>query len=261
MRPKALEILTFLLWSAEKLTQPTFRNLDKSYESWLFRNGFHKNLSRLEKGALIERDLLSPRDRIYRLSVQGRILALGGRDPAVQWSRFWDGRWRLVLFDVPEASSFRRKNLRRYLRRHHFGRLQRSVWITPDPVQEEKRILAGGLIETKSLVLMEARPCAGETDQDIASGAWDFEMINGMYDRYLNVLKGYPKEKLTTSVAAKSLQRWAQHERIAWLAAVGADPLLPQELLPRGYRGREAWQRRIEVLSRARRRLEAFRCI
>jgi phenylacetic acid degradation operon negative regulatory protein len=258
MGPNAWEILTFLLWSAEKLARPTFRNLDTSYESWLFRNGFHKPILQLEKRTLIERDLASPQDRIYRLSAQGRIQALGGRDPAAQWTRFWDGHWRLVLFDVPEAKSYRRKNLRRYLRRHHFGRLQKSVWITPDPVHEEKRILAGGLIETGSLVLMEARPCAGESDHDIATGAWDFQKINRSYRRYLEVLNAHPGERLTTPDAARNFQRWARQERIAWLAAVGTDPLLPQRILPEGYLGREAWRRRIEVLGRARRQLDRF---
>ena len=31
--------------------------------------------------------------------------ALGGRDPQEQWARPWDGRWRLVLFDVPTGQN------------------------------------------------------------------------------------------------------------------------------------------------------------
>jgi len=255
----ALEILTFLLWSTEKLVRPTFRNLDTSFESWLFRHGFHKQLTRLEQRALIERDLASPRDRTYRLSAQGRIQALGGRDPAAQWSRFWDGHWRLVLFDVPEARSFRRRSLRRHLHRLHFGRLQKSVWITPDPVQDEKRIRRGGLNETGSIVLMEARLCSGEREQEIVTRAWDFQKINRLYDRHLKVLEERPRARLTTPVAAKDFQRWARQERIAWLAAATADPLLPERILPEGYLGQEAWQRRVEMLGQARRRLDSFR--
>src|SRR6266513_1066496 len=47
----------------------------------------------------------SPDDRLYRLTAQGRLHALGGRDPQEQWARPWDGRWRLVLFDVPTGQN------------------------------------------------------------------------------------------------------------------------------------------------------------
>jgi DNA-binding transcriptional regulator PaaX len=92
----------------------------------------------------LERDQKATGDRIYRLTEQGRLHALGGRDPAAQWSRHWDGRWRLVLFDVPMEQHIHRGRLRRYLHAKGFGCLQGSVWITPDPVHGEREILAGG---------------------------------------------------------------------------------------------------------------------
>ena len=49
MKPKTEELLNLLLWSAEKLTRPTFRNLTDSYESWAYRNGLLRQVSALEK--------------------------------------------------------------------------------------------------------------------------------------------------------------------------------------------------------------------
>ena len=37
-----------------------------------------------------------------------------------------------------------RERLRRYLRDKGFGYLQNSVWISPDPLAEERQILGGG---------------------------------------------------------------------------------------------------------------------
>ncbi len=34
MQPKTEEFLNLLLWSADTLARPTFRNLTDSYESW-----------------------------------------------------------------------------------------------------------------------------------------------------------------------------------------------------------------------------------
>ena len=60
----------------------------------------------------------------------------------------------------PRASSTgqnaRRERLRRYLRDKGFGCLQNSVWITPDPLAEERQVLGGGKIDVESLLLLEA---------------------------------------------------------------------------------------------------------
>jgi len=258
VRDKTDEFLNLLLWTADQLMRPTFRNITDSYESWMYRNGLQRQVNRLQKRGLIERDPKAARDRLYRLTEEGRLHALGGRDPEVQWSRPWDGRWRLALFDVPLEKNAHRERLRRYLEHRGFGTLQRSVWITPDTVGAERDILASGNVTVNSLVLMEARPCAGETDAQIVEGAWDFPVINGHYARHLKLLEEFPAGPLRGRAMAKRLQCWAALEREGWLAAVNLDPLLPKCLLPPNYLGREAWQRRIEVLGLAGQQLQGF---
>jgi len=126
--------------------------------------------------------------------------------------------------------------------------LQNSVWITPDPLTEERQILGGGKINVESLLLLEARPCAGESDAEIVAGAWDFERINRRYARHLKILGERPGSALRNDATAKALQRWAATEREAWLEAVTNDPLLPGRILPSDYLGQQAWRRRVEVL-------------
>ena len=258
VRPRTEEFLNFLLWSSEKLARPTFRNLTESYESWAFRNRLFRQVDALEGQQLLERDSRAPDDRVYRLTWQGRLHALGGRDPQVKWSREWDGRWRLVLFDVPTAQNAHRTRLRRYLRDKGFGYLQNSVWITPDSLEEERRILVGGKINVESLILLEARPCAGESDAEIVGGAWDFGRINRRYARQMKILGERPGGTLRTEAAAKVFQQWATAEREAWLDAVTNDPLLPARILPSDYLGQRAWRRRVEVLQQAGRQLRTY---
>jgi len=148
--------------------------------------------------------------------------------------------------------------LRRYLRHKCFGYLQNSVWITPDSLEEERQILGGGKINVESLLLLEARPCAGESDAEIVTGAWDFERINRRYVRHLKVLDELPGGALRNEAAAKALLRWAAAEREAWLNAVTNDPLLPARILPFDYLGQRAWRRRVEVLRDAGRQLSTF---
>jgi DNA-binding transcriptional regulator PaaX len=116
----------------------------------------------------------------------------GERDLQTQWARAWDGQWRLVLFDVPTGQNAQRERLRRSLRDKAFSYLQNSVWITPDPLTEEGQILGGGKINVESLLMLEARPCAGESDAEIVAGAWDFERSNRRYARHLKILGERP---------------------------------------------------------------------
>jgi phenylacetic acid degradation operon negative regulatory protein len=258
MQPKTEEFLHLLLWSAEQLARPTFRNLTDSYEAWAYRNGLLRQAVKLEKQRLIERDQAAPNDRIYRLTERGRLRALGGRDPEAHWSRRWDGKWRLVLFDLPMDRHGERSKLRRYLRVRGFGCLQGSVWVSPDPMRGERDVLAGGAVNVESLLLLEARPCAGERDEEIVAGAWDFPAINRHYARYLKVLERCPEKAVVNSDSPEVLLRWAADERLAWQAAVESDPLLPQRLLPEDYLGRRAWDRRVEILGKAGRLLRSL---
>jgi len=259
MQPRTQELLHFLLWSAQRLMRPTFRNLTDSYESWAYRNRLLLQLGRLEKGGLIERERRIRGDRVYRLTEQGRLSALGGRDPQSQWAREWDGQWRMVLFDIPMERNAHRERLRRYLRARGFGCLQGSVWITPDPVGSEREILAGGQVDVGSLLLLEARPAAGESDDEIVAGAWRFDEIHRRYTQLLEVLERCPSGKILKADEAEAMREWAAEERAAWLAAVQLDPLLPERLLPRNYLGRRAWQRRQEVLAQAGEQVRDFR--
>lgn len=258
MQRKTEEFLNLLLWSADMLAQPTFCNLTESYESWAYRNGALRQAAKLEKQQLLERDVRSPDDRLFRLTAKGRVHVLGGRDPEQRWARAWDGEWRMVLFDFPTGQNAQRERLRRYLRASGFGYLQNSVWIKPDPLTEERQILGGGRVNVESLLLLEARPCAGESDAEIVGGAWDFMAINRRYARHLKVLKERPAAAVHNDRDAKTLLRWGSAEREAWLDAVTHDPLLPTRILPSDYLGQQAWRRRVEVLRDAARQISKF---
>lgn len=257
MKPKTEDLLYMLLWTCETLARPTFRNLTDSFEGWAYRNGFHRQLWRLEKQRLIERSHRQTGDPWHRLTEAGRFRALGGRDPETCWNRRWDGRWRLVLFDVPEVRKVARNQLRRYLHGRGFGYLQNSVWITPDPVDEYRAQLADGPVNVEALILLEARPCTGETDAQMVAGAWDFADLNQRYAAHQAVLERRPQWSLDSQKAAHVFHHWLRAEREAWRDALERDPLLPESLLPSGYAGREAWRQRLSTMAEAGKQMRA----
>ncbi|NQU11857.1 hypothetical protein HQ590_13770, partial [bacterium] len=173
----------------------------------------------------------------------------GGRDPEARWNRNWDGRWRLVLFDLPTRPRHLRQRLLRWLHQNHFGYLQRSVWIHPDPLSELAPTLAEYRDDVESLTVLKAQTVAGYTNAALVQGAWDFDEINKRYTIYLD---GFGRKRAAAIASGRGTftwaSRWLRAERVAWQHAVALDPLLPRALLPSGYRGTEAGQARRRVV-------------
>ena len=250
------EFLYIMLWGAETLICPTFRDVTDTFEGWAHRRGLLRRIHSLEKRKLIEPKPGGVVERIYRLTEMGRIAALGGSDPERRWNRSWDGKWRVVLFDVPEKHNASRVRLRRYLKDRGFGYLQNSVWISPDPLDEHVKKLSALGEDVESFITLEASPCSGEHDESIVSGAWNFKHITRLHQDCLRLLTNTPGRKSGKSTSAEKLQQWAREERAAWQAVVDADPLLPLALLPADYLGREVWKLRNRVLRDAGRWLQ-----
>lgn len=56
---------------------------------------------------------------------------------ALKRPKAWDGMWRLVVFDIPNASTFVRNVFRRKLKEFGFYALQKSIWVYPFDCREE----------------------------------------------------------------------------------------------------------------------------
>lgn len=53
----------------------------------------------------------------------------------------WDGKWRMVAFDIPERLRESRNTVRAILKRAGFAKLQHSVWIFPHECEELARLI------------------------------------------------------------------------------------------------------------------------
>jgi phenylacetic acid degradation operon negative regulatory protein len=235
-----------MLWAADVMARPTFRNLNDGFESWASRNGYLREIERLQARRYIEQNVGTTDQRLQRLSELGRARVLGGRDPEVQWARPWDGVWRMVMFDVPVRERELRDRVRYYLQTRFFGCLQQSVWVAPEMRKEDVEKL-GREIDPKALIFINGQPFAGEQDRQIVTAAWDFERINSDYARFLGFLETIPRSTRNKNADLACLQGWAATEHKAWVTAIAHDPMLPAVLLPKNYLGRKAWERRKEV--------------
>ncbi len=76
--------------------------------------------------------------RYPRLTALGRrhIARISLGDLQIHKPLRWDGRWRIVIFDVEEKKQNDRAKIRRLLQRLGFLLLQRSVWVYPYDCEE-----------------------------------------------------------------------------------------------------------------------------
>jgi len=49
----------------------------------------------------------------------------------------WDGKWRAIVFDIPELNRKERRFLRTELKQLEFKELQHSVWVCPFNIEQE----------------------------------------------------------------------------------------------------------------------------
>jgi DNA-binding transcriptional regulator PaaX len=103
----------------------------KLHGSWDYQTNFSKAFANLRRYGYLE---IVERDNALavRLSKTGKLKIWR---PRVE--RRWDGRWRLVAFDIEEKRKKTRDSFRTYLKQCGFKPMQKSLWISPYDVSEE----------------------------------------------------------------------------------------------------------------------------
>lgn len=94
---------------------------------------------------------------VLRITSRGiRYLSEEQRRHLVQKPTRWDGKWRLVTFDIKEPRRKIRDALRRELQAVGFRKLQDSVWVYPYPCEEYVALLKADLHVGKDILYVIA---------------------------------------------------------------------------------------------------------
>ena len=75
---------------------------------------------------------------MVRLTTKGRteLKRYARKDLTINKPKCWDGKYRLIIFDIKEWKRKTRDDLRQWLEHLGFVRLQNSVWVHPYPCRE-----------------------------------------------------------------------------------------------------------------------------
>ncbi len=74
--------------------------------------------------------------KLVSLTTKGKLKILF-RKARLKSKAKWDGKWRLVVFDIPEQQRVARARLRQMLMGNGYKKLQASVFISPSPLNRE----------------------------------------------------------------------------------------------------------------------------
>ena len=75
-------------------------------------------------------------ERFIKLTAEGQLEALLAKAKLPDVGQ-WDGKWRVIMFDIPEDSRDNRNFFRRLLKMNGYKQLQASVFINPYPLNRE----------------------------------------------------------------------------------------------------------------------------
>ena len=230
-------------------THPTLRNLDRIM-AWIDESKSRReHLRRLRKRGLVEA-VAGKSGWVPRLTELGRLIVAGGRDPEAAWQRRWDGKWRLLTFDLPSREGVARARFRRWMCGNHFGRLQGSVWVTPDPVEELGEVVAGHGFAPTTVMLFEGGLAGKWKPREVAGLAWDFASIDSGYQDYMRFATRALDQLRSKTPSLAQIRKVLGEDRQRWWQAVREDPLLPKPIHPADYAGIKAWKLRGKLLKK-----------
>ncbi|MBI3103683.1 CRISPR-associated endonuclease Cas2 [Candidatus Daviesbacteria bacterium] len=154
-----------ILLVLEKAVDGYVRLEDFTYHHYRYHYGYpnlkksslSQALKRLRESGLIEQVKLK-NDVIIKLTQTGKELISDGSD-----EKEWDGKWRIVIFDIPEQKRVIRNLFRRNLKKWGFKHLQKSVWISKRNVFDKLEVYIKELGIEQWVIVMEVNRLSGYT--------------------------------------------------------------------------------------------------
>lgn len=119
-----------------------YRLLKALHKGWkeIDQKNFNRSVANLRKRKLLEEKILPDGSFTLMLTQGGKQCAetqnIIGSCVRLKKEKKWDGKWRIVVFDIPEEEKIFRNIFRSHLKALHFLRMQDSVFISPHPYED-----------------------------------------------------------------------------------------------------------------------------
>lgn len=263
--------LANLLDFSEEVRDP-FHLLSHSYKNmygWVpkqyHKHNFYQLISRSYKAKFIEK--VEKDGKIYiRITSEGKKTIQRDFPMLSLQNKKWDGKWRIVMFDVDEINKQTRNRLRSKLKELGFGMLQKSVFISPhDILQDFIEFSESSEIEDY-LYILETHKLTVRNEQEFANRVWKLRELNEKYKSVVDEISEVENRHIISDNDRTKIsdipgeeKRWGgklkdikvddtkgsiktniANIKNRWLKIVFGDPFLPKIFLPKPWYGDKA---------------------
>ena len=164
-KKKRTSIANLLLLGLEKFVEggELILNSSQDLKNWMYevygdypkpitKQALSQAIKRLREKGIIEQEKREEGNIVLRLTQKGKEIALLLKDDDLEW----DGRWRLVIFGIPESKRLVRDTLRNKLKAWGFISWQRSVWVSKKNVTNPLRELVKEIGIEEWVIVLES---------------------------------------------------------------------------------------------------------
>lgn len=254
LRRRAADEFLDFLYEVGDLTRLRHRYFTHAWD-YPSRTAYFRAVYRLRDKGLVAYRREGGRNPVIRLTGKGKASRPDAFRPEQRWSRRWNKLWYVLVYDVPEKDRGYRNVLRSFLKRMQMGRLQGSVWVTPDDIRPDYDDLIKAAAVDNFAFLFEARTVLGQKAEMVVRSAWDIEQLEALQGDYCRTTSANLDRLRSGSVRQEDLLRLARRNLSAYLRVMRDDPLLPRPLWPTNYLGPETLRLHRELVRELRRLL------
>lgn len=243
VKDRRTKILLSLILLADDFFSPV--NLDEKAQK-IFEFSFNEKtrgtLSGLIKEGLVEKSSEKTSDsevkevkagNQYSLTEKG-FYALCLEFPFFRFTKDkWDGRWRVISYEIPEKKREMRDRLRREMQGWGLGPWHRSFWLTPHPVTQNLKDLVYGREEEKYIQAFESEHVFGQLEILIEK-VWGKSQLD---KKYRELFKNWH------DILSKEDDKVEKFKKVVdeYVTLVKEDPGLPKQLLGEKWIGFEGY--------------------
>lgn len=156
----------------------------------------------------------------------------------------WDGKWRILMYNIPEDIRHVRDELRKELVWSGFGSMSNSMWISPNDLQSQVNNLIEKYDIENYVDFFIAEYKGPHQNLQLVEKSWNLQEINDKYQQFITQYsEKYIIDKNKIQKGAKSdAECFVERTKLVheYRKFLFVDPGLPEELLPEKWLGGHA---------------------
>lgn len=201
-------------------------------------------ISRMSKQGWVEARKEGNKSFYYLTEIGQKRMEEAGKRIFKLQPNTWDGKWRMLIYSIPEEKRSIRDELRKELVWSGFGALSFSCYISPNPLEEQVYHLIKRYDIEPYVDFFISEYDGPHTAQDLVQRCWNLSDINDKYQRFMDM---YSQKFIIdrTKIEKGEMQDgecFVERTKLIheYRKFLFVDPGLPDALLPQDWLGEHA---------------------